>query len=96
MSECDATNSFGSIGHSLRAFNTSGDGLTDRAVLSIGLRLPPDLDVTRLLHVSAALLPPPKSGSTACRKAIGPGKAASWCPRSSVAVREAGALLALR
>jgi len=46
----DATNSFGSIGHSLRVFNTVGDGLTDVATLSIGLRLPPDLDVDRLLR----------------------------------------------
>lgn len=44
-----AKGSFGSIGHSLRAFNTAGDGLTDEAVLSIGLRLPPELDVDRLL-----------------------------------------------
>ncbi len=44
----DAKNSFGSIGHSLRAFNTSGDGLTDVAKLSIGLRLPPELDVALL------------------------------------------------
>jgi LysW-gamma-L-lysine carboxypeptidase len=35
-----ATNSFGSIGPSLRSFNTHGDGLTDVATLSIGLRLP--------------------------------------------------------
>jgi len=46
----DATNSFGSIGHSLRVFTTTGDGLTDQALLSIGLRLPPDLDVEHLLH----------------------------------------------
>ncbi len=45
-----ATNSFTSIGHSLRGFNTVGDGLTDEAVLSIGLRLPPELDVDRLLE----------------------------------------------
>ena len=45
----DAKGSFGAIGHSLRAFNTTGDGLTDEAVLSIGLRLPPELDVDRLL-----------------------------------------------
>lgn len=45
----DAKNRFGSIGHSLRVFNTTGDGLTDEAILSIGLRLPPDLDADRLL-----------------------------------------------
>lgn len=45
----DAKNTFGSIGHALRVFNTSGDGLTDEAVLSIGLRLPPGIDVDTLL-----------------------------------------------
>lgn len=45
----EATNSFGSIGHSLRSFNTHGDGLTDEALMSIGLRLPPGIDVQRLL-----------------------------------------------
>jgi [amino group carrier protein]-lysine/ornithine hydrolase len=41
---------FWSIGHSLRAFNTTGDGLEDTATLSIGLRLPPELDIEGLLH----------------------------------------------
>lgn len=50
-----ATNSFGSIGHSLRVFNTIGDGLSDRATLSIGLRLPPGIDVQRLLDRVRAL-----------------------------------------
>ena len=45
----EATTSFGSIGPGLRSFNTHGDGLTDVATLSIGLRLPPDIDVQRLL-----------------------------------------------
>ncbi len=44
-----ATNSFGSIGHALRSFNTTGDGLTDEATLSIGLRLPPGIDVEELI-----------------------------------------------
>jgi LysW-gamma-L-lysine carboxypeptidase len=44
-----ATNSFGSIGHALRSFNTTGDGLTDEAILSIGLRLPPGIDVDELV-----------------------------------------------
>lgn len=46
----DAKGSFGSIGHSLRDFNTTGDGLTDRADLSIGLRLPPEIDHELLLE----------------------------------------------
>ncbi|CAN5747380.1 [LysW]-lysine hydrolase [soil metagenome] len=46
----DATNTFGSIGHSLRSFNTEGDGLTDEATMSVGLRLPPGIDVQRLLR----------------------------------------------
>ena len=44
-----ATNAFGSIGHSLRVFNTTGNGLSEVARLSIGLRLPPGTDVERLL-----------------------------------------------
>lgn len=45
-----AKGNFWSIGDSLRSFNTSGDGLEDTATLSIGLRLPPELDVEGLLH----------------------------------------------
>jgi LysW-gamma-L-lysine carboxypeptidase len=45
----EAGNSFNSVGHALRVFNTKSDGLTDEARLSIGLRLPPDLDVDSLL-----------------------------------------------
>lgn len=45
----DATSTFGSIGHSLRSVNTVGDGLTDEATMSIGLRLPPGIDAQRLL-----------------------------------------------
>src|SRR5699024_7389903 len=44
----DAKGNFWSIGPSLRSFNTTGDGLQDTATLSIGLRLPPELDVERL------------------------------------------------
>lgn len=44
----DAKGNFWSIGDSLRAFNTSSDGLSDVAELSIGLRLPPELDVDKL------------------------------------------------
>lgn len=44
----DARGNFWSIGHSLRSFTTAGDGLQDTATLSIGLRLPPELDVARL------------------------------------------------
>ncbi len=40
-----AKGNFWSIGDSLRSFNTSSDGLEDSAELSIGLRLPPELDV---------------------------------------------------
>jgi LysW-gamma-L-lysine carboxypeptidase len=41
---------FGRIGHSLRSFNTTGDGLTDVAKLSIGLRLPPGQVVDDLVE----------------------------------------------
>lgn len=46
----DKKGNFWSIGHSLRAFNTTGDGLEDTSILSIGLRLPPELDIEGLLH----------------------------------------------
>jgi LysW-gamma-L-lysine carboxypeptidase len=45
----EAKGSFWSIGPALRAFNTRGDGLQDVAELSIGLRLPPEIEVGRLL-----------------------------------------------
>lgn len=45
----DAKGNFWSIGDSLRSFNTTSDGLEDVAELSIGLRLPPELDVDALL-----------------------------------------------
>jgi LysW-gamma-L-lysine carboxypeptidase len=44
-----AAGAFGAIGHALRAFNTATDGLHDEARLSIGLRLPPGVDVAGLL-----------------------------------------------
>ncbi|HEV2074263.1 MAG TPA: [LysW]-lysine hydrolase [Thermomicrobiales bacterium] len=44
----EAKGNFWSVGPSLRAFNTTGNGLEDVATLSIGLRLPPELDVARL------------------------------------------------
>ncbi len=45
----DAKTSFDSLGPALRSFNTAGDGLTESADLSIGLRVPPDLDVPALI-----------------------------------------------
>lgn len=45
----DIMGDFGRVGHALRAFNTSSDGLADHAKLSIGLRLPPELDVEDLI-----------------------------------------------
>lgn len=45
----DAKGHFWSIGDSLRSFNTTSDGLEDTAELSIGLRLPPELDVDKLI-----------------------------------------------
>lgn len=46
----DKQGNFWSIGHALRAFNTTGDGLEDTARLSIGLRLPPELDIEAWLR----------------------------------------------
>lgn len=44
----DAASSYLSLGPSLRAFNTSSDGLTDVAALNIGIRMPPGVDVDEL------------------------------------------------
>ena len=51
----DAKGNFWSIGDSLRSFNTTSDGLEDTVTLSIGLRLPPDLDVENLTERIMAL-----------------------------------------
>ncbi|NJL03831.1 MAG: [LysW]-lysine hydrolase [Chloroflexaceae bacterium] len=42
---------------SLRAINTTSDGLHDEATLTIGLRLPPKLDPTHLIETLCGLLP---------------------------------------
>jgi LysW-gamma-L-lysine carboxypeptidase len=47
----DATSLFASIGPALRGMWTESDGLTDEASLSVGLRLPPGIDVADLLTV---------------------------------------------
>ena len=51
----DEQGNFWRIGPNLRSFNTSSDGLTDVATLSISLRLPPELDVPRLTARLGAL-----------------------------------------
>jgi len=86
----DANGSFGSIGHSLRAFNTSGDGLTDRADLSIGLRLPPDLDVTRLVERVRSLAAPAQIRIDGLQEGYRTGKSSKLVPPFLRAVREAG------
>lgn len=45
----EATTAFATITPTLRAIHTAGDGLTDQATLSIGLRLPPGIDVPSLV-----------------------------------------------
>lgn len=44
----DAASAYLSFGPSLRAFNTSTDGLTDIATLNIGIRMPPGVDADEL------------------------------------------------
>lgn len=46
---------FETIGHSLRAIQTGSDGLYDEATMSIGLRLPPGIDVPELVSSLQAL-----------------------------------------
>lgn len=86
----DAKGSFGSIGHSLRAFNTSGDGLTDRADLSIGLRLPPDLDVDLLLERIRTLAAPGQVTIDGIQEGYRTGKTSKLVPPFLRSIREAG------
>ena len=85
-----AKNSFQAIGHSLRAFNTSGDGLTDEAVLSIGLRLPPDLDVSLLLERIRHLAAPGQVAIDGIQEGYRTGKQSKLVPPFLRSIREAG------
>jgi LysW-gamma-L-lysine carboxypeptidase len=86
----DAKNSFGSIGHSLRSFNTSGDGLTDDAVLSIGLRLPPDLDVDLLLERIRSIAAPAQIVIDGLQEGYRTNKQSRLVPPFLRAIREQG------
>lgn len=81
---------FGSIGHSLRAFNTSGDGLTDEAKLSIGLRLPPDLDVDLLLERIRSIAAPAQIAIDGLQQGYRTSKQSKLVPPFLRAIREAG------
>jgi LysW-gamma-L-lysine carboxypeptidase len=76
----DARGSFDSIGHSLRAFNTTGDGLTDRADLLIGLRLPPALDVTGLVERIRTIATPGQLGIDGLQHGYRTGKSSKLVP----------------
>ena len=86
----DAKGSFGSMGHSLRGFNTSGDGLTDRAELSIGLRLPPDLDIDLLLERIRSLAAPGQIRVDGIQEGYRTGKTSKLVPPFLRSIREAG------
>ncbi|MBA2776507.1 MAG: [LysW]-lysine hydrolase [Chloroflexia bacterium] len=85
-----ARNNFGSIGHSLRAFNTSGDGLTDEAKLSIGLRLPPDIDVNLLLERIRSIAAPAQIAVDGVQEGYRTSKQSKLVPPFLRAIREAG------
>ena len=85
-----ARNNFGSIGHSLRALNTSGDGLTDEAKLSIGLRLPPDLDVNLLLERIRSIAAPAQIAVDGVQEGYRTSKQSKLVPPFLRAIREAG------
>lgn len=53
-----ATGNFASVGATLRAMSTSSDGLMDDAWMSIGVRIPPGLDIERFLAAMQALAGP--------------------------------------
>ena len=61
-------------------FNTTGDGLPMWRLLSIGLRLPPGIDVERLLRRFAPLLATRDGASMACRRGTGPASRAKLVP----------------
>jgi LysW-gamma-L-lysine carboxypeptidase len=85
-----ATNSFGSIGPALRTFNTHGDGLTDVATLSIGLRLPPEIDVQRLLGRIRALAGPAELRIDGIQEGYRTSKRSVLIPPFLRAIRAAG------
>jgi LysW-gamma-L-lysine carboxypeptidase len=86
----NAKGSFDAIGHSLRAFNTSGDGLTDRADLSIGLRLPPALDVSGLVERVRTIAAPGQIRIDGLQEGYRTGKSSKLVPPFLRSVREAG------
>lgn len=86
----DAKGSFSSIGPGLRSFNTSGDGMTDRADLSIGLRLPPDLDVPRLLERIRELAAPGVISIDGIQEGYRTGKNSKLVPPFLRSIREEG------
>lgn len=86
----DAKNSFSSIGHSLRVFNTRGDGLTDEAVLSIGLRLPPGLDVELLLERIRSIAAPAQIVIDGMQEGYRTSKQSALVPPFLRAIRAAG------
>lgn len=85
-----ARNNFGSIGHSLRVFNTSGDGLTDEAKLSIGLRLPPDLDVDLLLERIRSIAAPAQIAVDGVQEGYRTSKQSKLVPPFLRSIRNAG------
>jgi LysW-gamma-L-lysine carboxypeptidase len=86
----DATSSFGSIGPGLRSFNTHGDGLTDVATLSIGLRLPPEIDVQRLLGRIRDLAGPGEIRIDGIQEGYRTSKRSALIPPYLRAIRAAG------
>jgi [amino group carrier protein]-lysine/ornithine hydrolase len=86
----DARGSFDSIGHSLRSFNTSGDGLTDRADLSIGLRLPPNVNVDGLRERIRTLAAPGQIQIDGLQEGYRTGKSSKLVPPFLRSIREAG------
>jgi len=87
-----ARNNFGSIGHSLRAFNTGGNGLTDEANLSIGLRLPPDLEVDLLLERIRSIAAPAQIVVDGLQEGYRTGKGSKLIPPFLRAIRAAGGM----
>jgi LysW-gamma-L-lysine carboxypeptidase len=85
-----AKGSFDAIGHSLRAFNTVGDGLNDRADLSIGLRLPPNLDVAELVARVRTLAVPGEIRIDGIQEGYRTGKGSKLVPPFLRSIRAEG------
>lgn len=87
-----ARGNFWSIGPSLRGFNTTGDGLEDVARLSIGLRLPPEIDIDRLLSRVREIARDAEISIDGCQEGYRTTKRSKLVPPFLRGIREQGGM----